>query len=116
MDEFDMCNVPLLECLTAVASHAPTVVAPFAPDVYMRCLRSIENTMAANSAGDGRLVKNAAGFKPFKDFAILGMDLIGSLAEGLEEDFKGWNGYVCGIQVHMLILVIQGCWKRQTQL
>lgn len=47
----DLNLLPLLECITSVASALGVGFQPFAAPVYQRCLRMIETTLVSQSVG-----------------------------------------------------------------
>jgi transportin-1 len=87
-DDVSMHLFPIMECLTSVVAVIGTEFNAYAYSTFTRCLRIINNTMAANAVVDAGLNPNSHEAPP-KDFAICALDVISSLAEGLGPSFAG---------------------------
>ena len=70
--------LPLLECLTSIATALSTGFQPFAQGVYQRCVRLIEQTLIKEN-----LARQNQGDFPDKEFMICALDLISGIADGL---------------------------------
>jgi len=69
---------PLLECLSSVATALGLGFQPYAQPVFERCIKLVDQTLR-NEAGYEEYELDASN----KDFAIVALDLLSGLAEGL---------------------------------
>ena len=88
-EDTDMHLFPILECLSSVCPAVGLEMAPYAQELYLRCLKLAGNTMAANAAN----VEDA----PVKDFAICGLDVGKNhlLASTFTSKWKCWQICIC---------------------
>jgi transportin-1 len=84
-EDFDMRLFPILECLASVTAASGSQIIPYAPAIFVRCLRIISSTMQAYVTNDPDELEDA----PVKDFAVCGLDVISGLVEGLGVQFEG---------------------------
>lgn len=68
---------PLLECLSFVATALSTEFAPYAPPLFMRCIRLIQQNLEEAEAAYMDL--------PDKDFLVTSLDLLSSIIQALNE-------------------------------
>jgi hypothetical protein len=87
----DMRLFPVLECLTSVTAVTGHEMVPYAPSLFVRCLRIIMTTMQAyiRTPAQGNNDLDEDEDAPVKDFAICSLDVISGLVEGLGKDFIG---------------------------
>jgi len=71
--------LPLLECMTSIASALGVGFQNYAQPVYQRCIKLVQSTLIQQS-----LAEQGRGDTPEKDFLIISLDLISGLCEGLQ--------------------------------
>jgi hypothetical protein len=71
---------PLLECLSFVATALGTEFAPFAPPLFMRCIKLIQQNLE-----DGAAAEQSYMDTPDKDFLVTSLDLLSSIIQALNE-------------------------------
>lgn len=77
--------LPLLECLSAVATAVGPSFGQFATPVFTRCVRLIEATLQQQQ----QAASDPAHYEqPEKEFMICALDLISGLVEGLKQDIE----------------------------
>jgi len=79
--------LPLLECLTSVASALGLGFQNYAHGVYQRCVKLIETTLVRQ-----QMAERGQGEHPEKDFLIIALDLISGLCEGLHGSIESLIG------------------------
>ncbi|CBY08006.1 unnamed protein product [Oikopleura dioica] len=70
---------PLLECLSSVATAMGPGFQPYSEAVFQRCVKLVEQTLLQ----DRLFQENSDHEPPNKDFAIVALDLLSGLAEGM---------------------------------
>lgn len=70
--------LPLLECLTSIASALGTGFQNFALPVYQRCVKIVQQTLVSEA-----MARQNQGDYPDKEFMICALDLISGIADGL---------------------------------
>ena len=78
---------PVMECLTSVVAVIGIEFATYSQSTFLRCMRIVTHTMAANAAADAGQYFDGIEVPP-KDFAICALDVLGSLAEGMGSLFQ----------------------------
>lgn len=94
--------LPLLECMTSVASALGLGFQNFALVVYQRCLKLIQNTLIQQQMAEQGQADN-----PEIDFLIISLDLISGLCEGLQVSVES---LIANSNLPQLLL---GCMKAQ---
>ncbi|KAG9243469.1 armadillo-type protein [Calycina marina] len=72
---------PLLECLSYVAAALADSFAPFAPPVFMRCIKIIRQNLEEYMAA----VKNPILDTPDKDFLVTSLDLLSAIIQAVDD-------------------------------
>jgi transportin-1 len=71
---------PLLECLSYVATALGHVFAPFAPLIFMRCIKIIHQNLEDYVVA----VNNSIMDQPDKDFLVTSLDLLSAIIQALD--------------------------------
>jgi len=81
--------LPLLECLTSIATALGDGFINFAPPVYQRCLRIVENTIIQEAMA----IQNPQQHdQPDKEFMVCALDLVSGIVDGLRQNSENLIG------------------------
>jgi transportin-1 len=85
LEDDNMHLFPVMECLSSVLGVIGLASQGYAQAIYFRCVRIIGSTLMAHNAKDAHDADDDD--LPSKDFVVCGLDVLGSLCTGLEENF-----------------------------